>query len=105
MNGVLVHFCLPSEFLQLDNIMVTRSVIGVYNESKPQLVKLYFFYCYLFFLFLFYFVLFSVYLFRFCFFFNDIYFFMFCFVVCLFFWCCCFVSFRFNFFYIFFGTF
>ena len=43
MNGVLVHFCLPSEFLQLDNIMVTRSIIGVYNKSKPQLVKQIFF--------------------------------------------------------------
>ena len=59
MNGVLVHFCLPSEFLQLDNIMVTRSIIGVYNKSKPQLVKQIFFLLLLiFFIFLFLFFVF-----------------------------------------------
>ena len=53
MNGVFVHLYLPSEFLQLENITLT--VIGQYNKSKPQLVKPYFFYYFLFlFIFLFF---------------------------------------------------
>ena len=68
MNGVLVHFCLPSEFLQLDNIMVTRSIIGVYNKSKPQLVKQIFFLLLL--------IFFNFFVFVFCVFFFNLWYFL-----------------------------
>ena len=51
MNGMFVHLYLPSEFLQLENITLT--VIGQYNKSKPQLVKPYFFYYFLSFIYIF----------------------------------------------------
>ena len=82
MNGLFVHFCFPSEFLQLDNIMFTRSIIGVYNESKPRLVKLIFFLLLL--LFLFFVSVFIVFLIIFMLVFNVLFCCLFVFLVLLF---------------------